>query len=140
MANTTRIPRPDISQIVPMGRDPASVRKRIEGMEHLLEGLFKIPGTNQKLGLDVILDLVPGIGDLVGAALGSYMVWEARNLGMSKTQMARMFGNVGVDFALGLIPWVGAVPDFFFRSNSRNLKIIRKHLDKHHPSTAVIEG
>ena len=140
MANTTRIPRPDISQIVPMGRDPASVRKRIEGMEHLLEGLFKIPGTNQKLGLDVILDLVPGIGDLVGAALGSYMVWEARNLGMSKGQMARMFGNVGVDFALGLIPWVGAVPDFFFRSNSRNLKIIRKHLDKHHPSTAVIEG
>jgi len=140
MVNTTRIPRPDISQIVPMGRDPASVRKRIEGMEHLLEGLFKIPGTNQKLGLDVILDLVPGIGDLVGAALGSYMVWEARNLGMSKTQMARMFGNVGVDFALGLIPWVGAVPDFFFRSNSRNLKIIRKHLDKHHPSTAVIEG
>ena len=140
MANTTRIPRPDISQIVPMGRDPASVRKRIEGMEHLLEGLFKIPGTNQKLGLDVILDLIPGIGDLVGAALGSYMVWEARNLGMSKGQMARMFGNVGVDFALGLIPWVGAVPDFFFRSNSRNLKIIRKHLDKHHPSTAVIEG
>jgi len=140
MVNTTRIPRPDISQIVPMGRDPASVRKRIEGMEHLLEGLFKIPGTNQKLGLDVILDLIPGIGDLVGAALGSYMVWEARNLGMSKTQMARMFGNVGIDFALGLIPWVGAVPDFFFRSNSRNLKIIRKHLDKHHPSTAVIEG
>lgn len=140
MANTTRIPRPDISQIVPMGRDPASVRKRIEGMEHLLEGLIKIPGTNQKLGLDVILDLVPGIGDLVGAALGSYMVWEARNLGMSKAQMARMFGNVGVDFALGLIPWVGAVPDFFFRSNSRNLKIIRKHLDKHHPSTAVIDG
>ena len=140
MANTTRIPRPDISQIVPMGRDPASVRKRIEGMEHLLEGLIKIPGTNQKLGLDVILDLVPGIGDLVGAALGSYMVWEARNLGMSKAQMARMFGNVGVDFALGLIPWIGAVPDFFFRSNSRNLKIIRKHLDKHHPSTAVIEG
>lgn len=140
MANTTRIPRPDISQIVPMGRDPASVRKRIEGLEHLLEGLFTIPGTKQKLGLDVILDLVPGIGDLLGAALGSYMVWEARNLGMSKTQMARMFGNVGVDFALGLIPWVGAVPDFFFRSNSRNLKIIRKHLDKHHPSTAVIEG
>jgi len=140
MANTTRIPRPDISQIVPMGRDPASVRKRIEGMEHLLEGLIKIPGTNQKLGLDVILDLIPGIGDVVGAALGAYMVWEARNLGMTKTQMARMFGNVGIDFALGLIPWVGAVPDFFFRSNTRNLKIIRKHLDKHHPSTAVIEG
>jgi hypothetical protein len=140
MANTTRMPRPDLTQIVPLGRDAGSVRKRIEGMEHLLEGLFKIPGTKQRLGLDVILDLLPVGGDVVGAALGAYMVWEARNLGMSKAQMARMFGNVGVDFLLGLIPLVGAVPDFFFRSNTRNLKIIRKHLDKHHPSTAVIEN
>ena len=140
MANTTRMPRPGLTQIVPLGRDPASVRKRIEGMEHLLEGLIKIPGTNQRLGLDVILDILPVGGDVVGAALGAYMVWEARNLGMSKAQMARMFGNVGLDFVLGLIPLVGAVPDFFFRSNTRNLKIIRKHLDKHHPSTAVIEN
>lgn len=140
MANTTRMPRPDLTQIVPLGRDAASVRKRIEGMEHLLEGLFKIPGTKQRLGLDVILDLLPVGGDVVGAALGAYMVWEARNLGMSKAQMARMFGNVGLDFLLGLIPLVGAVPDFFFRSNTRNLKIIRKHLDKYHPSTAVIEN
>lgn len=140
MANTTRIPRPDLTQIVPLGRDAASVRKRIEGMEHLLEGLFKIPGTNQRLGLDVILDILPVGGDVIGAALGAYMVWEARNLGMSKAQMARMFGNVGIDFVLGLIPWIGAVPDLFFRSNTRNLKIIRKHLDKHHPSTALIES
>jgi hypothetical protein len=140
MANTTRMPRPDLTRIVPLGRDAASVRKRIEGMEHLLEGLFKIPGTKQRLGLDVILDLLPVGGDVIGAALGAYMVWEARNLGMSKAQLARMFGNVGLDFLLGLIPLVGAVPDFFFRSNTRNLKIIRKHLDKHHPSTAVIEN
>ena len=139
MANTSRIPRPDIGAMVPIGRDPASVRKRVEGLEHLLEGLIKIPGTKQKLGLDVILDILPVGGDLVGAALGAYMVWEARNLGMSKGQMARMFGNVGIDFVLGLIPWIGAVPDFFFRSNTRNLKIIRKYLDKHHPSTAVVE-
>lgn len=140
MSNTTRIPRPDLGAIVPLGRDAAAVRKRVEGLERLLEGLITIPGTRQKLGLDVILDILPVGGDLVGAALGAYMVWEARNLGMSKGQMARMFGNVGIDFVLGLIPWVGAVPDFFFRSNSRNLRIIRKHLDKHHPSTAVIEG
>jgi hypothetical protein len=140
MANTTRIPRPDINQIVPMGRDPASVRKRIEGMEHLLEGLIKIPGTNQKLGLDVILDLVPGVGDLIGAALGSYMVWEARNLGMSKWQMARMFGNVGIDMLLGAIPFVGAIPDFFFRSNSRNLRLIHRHLERHHPASVTIDG
>ena len=68
------------------------------------------------------------------------MVWEARNLGMSKWQMGRMAGNVGIDFLLGLIPFVGAVPDFFFRSNSRNLKIIKRHLDKHHAAGAVVAG
>jgi hypothetical protein len=139
MANTTRIPAPDLGSMVPTGRDPASVRRRIEALERLLEGLITIPGTKQKIGLDVILDLIPVGGDAIGAVMGAYMAWEARNLGMSKTQMARMFGNVGVDFVLGLIPFVGAIPDFFFRSNTRNLKIIKKHLDKHHPATAVIE-
>ena len=54
--------------------------------------------------------------------------------------MARMAGNVGVDWVLGLIPWVGAIPDFFFRSNSRNLRIVKRHLDQHHPAGATIEG
>lgn len=123
-----------------LGNDPAAVRQRVEGLEKLLEGLFVIPGTNRRIGLDVILDLVPVAGDVAAAALGSYMVWEARNLGMSKGQMARMAGNVGFDFLLGLIPFVGAVPDFFFRSNSRNLKLIKRHLDRHHPETATIEA
>jgi hypothetical protein len=58
---------------------------------------------------------------------------------MPATAMARMVGNVAFDWLLGLIPVVGAIPDFFFRSNSMNLKIIRKHLDKHHPSTTTIQ-
>lgn len=140
MSNTTRIPSPGLGAFLPTGRDPASVRKRITTMERLLEGLFTIPGTKQRVGLDVMLDLLPVGGDVVGAAMGAYMVWEARNLGMSKAQIARMFGNVGLDFALGLIPFVGAIPDFFFRSNTRNLKIIRKHLDRHHPASAIVEG
>ena len=124
---------------VPLGSDPSSVRQRVEALELVMERAFTIPGTNRKIGLDVLLDFVPIVGDIAGAALGSYMVWEARNLGMSKWQMTRMAGNVGVDFLLGLIPWVGAIPDFFFRSNSRNLKIIKKHLDKHHPGTRTID-
>ena len=123
-----------------LGTDPASVRQRVEAMEKILERMFVIPGLNRPIGLDVILDLIPGVGDIAGAALGSYMVWEARNLGMSKWQMGRMAGNVGIDFLLGLIPFVGAVPDFFFRSNSRNLKIIKRHLDKHHAAGAVVAG
>ncbi|PXA83307.1 DUF4112 domain-containing protein [Nostoc sp. 3335mG] len=123
-----------------LGRDPASVRRRIEHMEHLLEGLFTVPVLNRKIGLDVILDVLPVAGDAVAAALGAWIVWEARNLGMSKWQMTRMMGNVGVDFALGLIPWVGAIPDFFFRSNTMNLKMIKRHLDRHYPESAIVEG
>ena len=122
-----------------LGRDPRAVRKRVEAMEWLLERMLVVPGINRPIGLDVLLDAIPIAGDVVGAALGTWLVWEARNLGMSKWQMARMLGNVGVDFVLGAIPLIGAIPDFLFRSNSRNLRIIRRHLDKHHPATVTLE-
>lgn len=121
------------------GTDPVAVRKRIEAMEKLLEGLIVIPGTNQRIGLDVILDLIPVGGSVVAAVMGSYLAWEARNLGMPKSTVVRMAGNIGFDALLGAIPWVGAIPDFFFRSNTRNLKLIKKHLDKHHPGTVTID-
>lgn len=136
----TRIASGSILETLPMGKDALSVRRRVEAMERVMEGLFVIPGTNRKVGMDVVLDLIPFAGSTIAAAIGGWMVWEARNIGMSKLQMARMFGNVGVDWALGMIPFVGAVPDFFFRSNTRNLRIIKRHLDKHHPSTTTLEG
>jgi hypothetical protein len=130
----------DAATSLPIGRDAASVRRRVEAMEKLLEGMFVIPGINRRVGLDVILDLLPIAGDLVGAGLGAWLAWEGRNIGMSKTQVARMMGNVGVDWLLGLIPFVGAIPDFFFRSNTRNLRLIKRHLDRHHPATAIIDA
>ena len=130
---------PPLSATSLLDREPKAVRARVEAMERILERLFVIPGTKREVGLDVLLDLIPGVGTLSAAALGSYIVWEARNLGMTKWHMVRMGGNVGVDMLLGVIPWVGAIPDFFFRSNSRNLRIIKRHLDRHHPETAVID-
>jgi hypothetical protein len=126
-----------------LGNDPQSVRQRVEAMERLLERLFVIPGTNQPVGLDAILDLIPVVGDIAGAALGAYIVWEARNLGMSKWQMSRMLGNVGINWLLGLlsvVPVVGVIPDLLFRSNTYNLRMIKKHLDKHYPETVTLEG
>ena len=125
---------------LPIGRDAASVRRRVEAMERLLERGFTIPGTRQQFGLDVVLDLLPVVGDVVAAAMGAWIVWEARNLGMSKWHVTRMAGNVGVDFLLGAIPWIGAIPDFFFRSNTRNMRIVKRWLDKHHAETGLIEG
>ncbi len=124
---------------VPLGNDPASVRRRLESMERLLERMVVIPGINRPMGLDAILSFIPVAGTTAGAALGAYMAWEAKNLGMSKWQIARMGGNVGADFLLGLIPFVGMIPDFFFRSNTRNLRIVKRHLDRKHPAGATID-
>lgn len=121
------------------GRHPAAVRRRVEALEKLLEGMIVIPGTNQRIGLDVMLDLIPVGGSVIAAIMGSYLAWEARNLGMSKTAIIRMAGNIGFDALLGAIPLIGAVPDFFFRSNTRNLRIVKRHLDKHHPGTQIID-
>lgn len=124
---------------LPLGNDPVAIRRRVEALERLLERALIVPGINRPVGLDAIVGLVPVAGDLVGAALGMYLVWEARNLGMSKWQLARMTANVGFDTLIGAVPVAGDVLDFLFRSNTRNLRIIRKHLDKHHPHTRVID-
>jgi hypothetical protein len=125
---------------LPLGRDAASVRRRVEAMEKLLERTFTIPGTRQNVGLDALIGLIPVGGDVVAGVMGLYMVWEARNLGMPKRAMVKMAGNVGFDWVIGLIPGVGDAADFFFRSNTRNLRIIKRHLDRHHPGTATIES
>lgn len=135
--STRKLPLPNV------GKDPRSVRQRVEAMERVLERLATIPGTRQQVGLDVILDVVPVVGDVAAAALGAYIVWEARNLGMPKWQIARMSGNVGVNWGLGLfsvIPIIGVIPTMLFRSNSKNVKIIKKYLDKHHPETKTIDA
>jgi hypothetical protein len=130
----------EIARSLPEMRDPQGVRRRVEAAEMMLERLVTIPGTNRQVGLDVMLDLLPGFGSVIAGGLGAWMLWEARNLGMSKWQMARMGANIGVDTLLGMIPFVGAIPDFFFRSNTRNLRIIKRHLDKHHPATVTLDG
>ena len=123
-----------------LGRNPAEIRRRVEAMEYLLERAFTIPGINRKIGMDALLGLVPVVGDVATAAMGAYIVWEARNLGMSKLKLLRMMGNLGFDTAIGAIPLVGDLFDVAFRSNSRNLAIIRRHLDTHHPATVTVEG
>jgi len=125
---------------LPTGTDAASVRVRVSAMEKLLERSFIIPGVNMPVGLDALIGLVPVLGDIVTTAMGAYIIWEARNLGMSKWKLGRMGLNVLFDTAIGAIPVVGDAADFVFRSNSKNLKLILKHIDKHHPEARVIEG
>lgn len=141
MAPAPPPPPPDalFEALVANRNDPAALRQRVEMLEILLERSFVIPGINRQVGLDAIVGLVPVVGDILTGIMGAYLIWEARNLGMPKWKIWRMMGNLGVDTALGAIPLVGDAFDLFFRSNSRNLKIIKRHLDKHHPGSLVID-
>lgn len=121
-------------------RDPQAALKRVEMLELLLERSIMIPGINRRIGLDAVLGLVPVVGDAISAALGAYIIWEARNMGLPKWKIWRMIGNLGIDTAIGAIPIAGDAFDVLFRSNSRNLRILKKHLDRHVPASQVVEG
>lgn len=125
---------------LPTGTDPLSIRRRIEAMKILLERSLVIPGTKYPIGLDSLVGLIPVVGDVIAAAMGAYIVWEARNLGLPRWKLWRMAGNIAFDTAVGAVPFVGDALDFVVRSNSRNLKIVKAHLDRHHPHTRTIEG
>jgi hypothetical protein len=125
---------------LPIGSDAASVRARVIAMEKLLERSFTIPGFKMPVGLDALVGLVPVFGEIVTALMGAYIVWEARNLGLPKWKLARMGANVLFDTAIGAIPLLGDAADVLFRSNTKNLKILLRHLDKHHPDSRIIEG
>ena len=104
-------------------------------MAKLLDNAFVIPGTNQRVGIDAIIGLVPGLGDIATTLLSSYVIWEARNLGVSRVAIGRMLTNLAIHASIGAVPILGDVFDAFFRVNQRNMRIVRAQLDKLPTST-----
>jgi hypothetical protein len=90
----------------------------------LLDNQFKIGRFS--FGIDPVLGLFPGLGDLISAVLSFYLVWIAIEQNLPKRKVARMVFNILFDFGLGAIPVVGDISDFFYKSNARNLKILRE--------------
>jgi Domain of unknown function (DUF4112) len=113
---------------------------RITLVANLMDSAFLVPGLNRRVGLDAVLGLVPGVGDAVSAAIASYIIWEARQLGLPRWKIARMIGNVAVDTAIGAIPFAGDVFDVVFKSNQRNLRIIHEHLGTPKRGPKEIDG
>ena len=102
---------------------------RIERLARLLDTAYRIPGTRIRFGLDPLLGLLPVVGDIGGAALSAYLIYEARRLKLPKSAIARMIGNVAVEAALGAIPLAGDMFDLFWRANMRNLRILHRHME-----------
>lgn len=97
---------------------------------HLLDAQFTIPGTRIRFGLDPILSLIPGVGELVTPAFAVVTIAAAIRLPVPKVVLVRMLANALVDAALGAIPLVGSIVDLFWRANLANLALLERHAAK----------
>lgn len=104
-------------------------RQRLEKLTWLLDDTFTLPGTKRRFGLDPIIGLIPGFGDLVGAGLSLYVVIEAARLGAPRRLLARMLGNALLEAVIGVIPIIGDLFDFYWKANSRNRQLLEAHID-----------
>jgi hypothetical protein len=106
--------------------EPVEVERSLDRLSHLLDGLFRIPGTSWRFGLDAIVGLIPGVGDAATSLASFYILAAGVRYRVPKVTLLRMGLNIGVDFLLGAIPGIGDLFDFAWKSNEMNMELIRK--------------
>lgn len=103
---------------------------RLEALSKLLDVAFILPGTNIRYGIDGLIGLIPVVGDIITTAISLWLVREARALGAPWHITARMLGNVALDGVVGLVPIAGDAFDVIFRANVRNVRMLKRWMDK----------
>lgn len=122
MARVTRLP----SRTAETTRGLAEV----EAIAWLLDNSIPAPGFGgRRFGIDAVIGFVPVVGDLVSGGIGLFVVWRAARLGLPRVVVARMLANTALDMAIGSIPFVGDAFDLWFKANTRNLGVMRRHLE-----------
>lgn len=119
----------DATLISVQSADVTAALGRLDTLAKIMDSAFRLPGTEVSIGFDGLLGLVPVVGDAVSAAIGGYIIWEARKLGASRWVVARMSANTLLDTIVGSIPIVGDVFDVAYKSNRKNVALLRRHLD-----------
>ena len=127
MGRVTRIPRTD--------PDAEGAVAEVEMLAWLLDNSIPIPATGRRIGLDAIIGLIPVAGDVASAGLGLFVVWRGARLGVPRVVVARMLLNSAIDLAVGAIPVIGDAFDLWFKANTRNLRLMRRHLEDPQAST-----
>ncbi len=107
---------------------PTDRLARVHAFARLLDTAFRIPGTNVRFGLDPLIGLVPGLGDILGVAASGYIIVEAARLGAPRAVLLRMLTNVAVEGLLGAVPLAGDVFDVAWRANERNARLLEQHV------------
>jgi hypothetical protein len=108
-------------------------RRTLGRLAWLLDEAFAIPGTNQRVGFDALIGLIPGVGDTLGALLSTYIIVEAARRGATPWMVTRMLGNVAVETVIGVVPIAGDLFDVLWKSNMRNLALLGDTLARDEP-------
>ncbi len=111
--------------------------ERLDALSHLLDDFIRIPGTPLRFGLDGILGLIPGIGDLAGGLASSIIIIAAWVRGVPRVVVARMVLNVAIETAVGAVPWLGNLFDIAWRANRRNYHLLTGTLEKQERHTTA---
>lgn len=126
--------------------DQVTARQREAGLADaellawLLDNSIPIPGTGRRVGLDALIGLVPGLGDILSGGLGILIIARGIQRGLPPIVLARMFANVALDFVVGAIPVIGDAFDFWYKANARNVGLLRRYSEVPSASTAAEWG
>ena len=109
----------------------------IRRLSRVLDSAMVVPGTRWRFGLDPILGLFPGLGDLVSPLFTIAVLWQGRDLGLPRVVQLRMIFNVAIDTLVGMVPLAGDLFDFVWRSNEKNLVLLERHAYEEHPASTA---
>ena len=128
MDRVTRIPR--------ASEDQSRALAEVQTIAWLLDNSIPVPGTGgRRFGIDAVIGFVPVVGDLISGGIGLFVVWRGSRLGLPRVVVARMLANTAIDMAIGASPVLGDAFDLWFKANTRNLGLMRRHLEQPDLST-----
>lgn len=128
--------RPRVTRIRQHTTGQTQRLEALRGISRLLDSAFLVPGTNYRIGLDPILGLIPGLGDLVSPLFTIGLLWQGRDLGLPRVIQLRMIFNVTIDTLLGAVPLIGDLFDFAWKANDKNMALLEEYAYEEKPASA----
>jgi len=135
MENADNIEKRPFLGVSKSGRDPVEIEKGLEDLSHYLDGLFRVPGTGWRFGLDSLIGLIPNVGDTLTVLPAFYILIAGVRYGVPKITLLRMAFNIGLDYVVGAIPFLGDAFDFVWKANKQNMDLIRTRAAGHGKGT-----
>ena len=128
-------PKPRVTRMRQLTPGQVQRLDALRKVAQLLDSAFVVPGTSMRIGLDPIVGLIPGLGDLVSPLFTMGILWQARELGIPKVVQLRMIFNVAIDTVVGLMPVLGDLFDFAWKANDMNMTLLERHAQEEHSAT-----